>query len=1377
MRFEASRRLTLVAFGLSAAVALPVQAGQSDANVAALGQAYEREIRPLLRRYCHECHADDRTEADIDLAEFVTMTDVRERPPVWQKVSEMLASHQMPPKKSKQPSDVEQTRLLTWVRDYLTTEADALAGDPGRVVLRRLGNSEYAYTVRDLTGVDSLDPVREFPIDGAAGEGFTNTGDALVMSPSLIGKYLDAGKEIASHAVLTPDGIRFSRHATRRDWTDESLARIREFYREFTDDHGGSAVNLQGIKFDTNQGGRLPLEKYLEATLAERDALNDGKKTIEVVSRARGLNAKYLGSLWRMLTADAKGTRSLLLDRVRARWRNARTEADAAALIAEITPWQPALWKFNTIGHIGREGGPKAWMEPVNPIVARQEFKLKLPESSDGKDVVLYLTANDAGDGNDGDYVVWKNPRLEGGDRPALQLCYVAGVLERLVEVRQDMLARTANYLAAAAAASETKPEPNRPELAARYGVDVDLLELWLDYLNVASAGPVEVQGHFEEKMSNAANHDFINGWGTQATPLIMANSSDQEVRIPGIARPHSVVAHPSPTLFAAVGWRSPINGPVTVQARVADAHPECGNGVEWFVQHRKDKSARNLWQGDFGTRGSATMPAKKIEVHKGELVSFILGPRQGAHGCDLTEINLVITEANGAERVWDLAKDVSGNILESNPRADRFGNEETWHFYKGLMTEVRKQRDRTVTPPVGSLVALWQAEKNVTKRRALADRVQSLATGKPPADKDSPDGVLFDQLQTLVVLTDNASILQGAARDARFGKHPLGHAMDAADLVVKAPAVLEFRVPAELAEGRELVVTGELDAKHGREGAVQLQVATTKPDRRDLSAATPIIVTDGSEARRRVASAFDEFREWFPGALCYARIVPVDEAVTLTLFYREDEHLQRLLLDDQQTARLDRLWDELQFISHEPLALVVAFEQISEFATQDRPDLVKAFKPLRKPIEDRADAFRRRLIDTEPMHSKAVQEFADRAWRRRLTDAERQGLRDLYRRLRDSEIGHDEAIRLTLARLLTSPAFLYRLERPAVGEGQAPITNVELASRLSYFLWASLPDSELRRAAQAGELTNEKTLMRQARRMLDDDRTRRLAIEFACQWLHIRDFDRNDDKNEKLYPEFARLRGEMYEESVRFFEDMFRNDGSILGLLTADHTFLNESLAQHYGIGGVTGPEWRRVDGIRDAGRGGVLGMATVLSKQSGASRTSAILRGNWVFETLLGERLPRPPANVPQLPDAVPSGLTARQLIERHSSAAECARCHTKIDPYGFALEQYDAIGRFRPRPMNTKTKLADGKTMEGIEGLRDYLAKDRHDDVVRQFCRKLLGYALGREVQLSDEPLLAEMRRRLVANDYRFSVAVEAVVTSRQFLDVRSQGIAEE
>jgi hypothetical protein len=239
-----------------------------------------------------------------------------------------------------------------------------------------------------------------------------------------------------------------------------------------------------------------------------------------------------------------------------------------------------------------------------------------------------------------------------------------------------------------------------------------------------------------------------------------------------------------------------------------------------------------------------------------------------------------------------------------------------------------------------------------------------------------------------------------------------------------------------------------------------------------------------------------------------------------------------------------------------------------------------------------------------------------------------------------------------------------------------------------------------------------------------------------------------------------------------------------VLDIVTADYAFLNEELASHYGIPGVQGPEWRRIDGVGQFGRGGVLAQATTLAKQSGASRTSPILRGNWVSEVMLGERLPKPPPGVPPLPDdeAATDGLTVRQLVEKHVSDSKCSVCHVRIDPYGFALEKYDAIGRLREkdlgdRPIDTRSQLSDGTTIDGLAGLQNYVANERRDAFVRQFCRKLLGYALGRSVQLSDEPLLAEMQASLGANEYRVGNAVNAIVRSRQFREIRGRDTAAE
>jgi hypothetical protein len=1354
----------------------------------------------------------------LDLERFASLTDVRRSPRVWQKVAEMLDNGEMPPKKATQPSEAQRKQLRGWVERYLNAEAHASAGDPGPVVLRRLNNAEYTHTVQDLTRV-ALRPAREFPADSAAGEGFTNTGNSLVMSPALLTKYLDAGKDIASHAVLLPDGFRFSTSPTRRDWTNETLAEIREFYRQFTDSQGASRVNLQGIVFDTNDGGRLPLERYLAATLAERDALQSGRKTIEAVARDRGLNAKYLGILWTTLIDREP---SLLLDWVRAQWRSAPPDG-AVPLAAEIARWQQALWRFTSVGHIGKVGGPKAWQEPVAPLASRQEIRLKLPLAPDQKEITLYLVTTDAGDGSEHDFAVWERPRLVAPGRTDLLLRDARDLTHELLARRERLFAVAANCLTAAAEASANKEPLELPALARKHGVEPDVLAAWLDYLGVGAAGTVKIESHLTERITNSAGYEFVKGWGPPATPNVAANSSDQHVRIPGNMKPHSVAMHPSPSLQIAAGWRSPVTGRLRIEAKVQHAHPECGNGVTWSLELRRGNTRRRLATGvSQGAKEIAVGPIDNLAVKPGDLVSLLIGPRDGNHACDLTAVDLTLS---GDGRRWDLAADVSPDVLAGNPHADSLGNPDVWHFY----TEPVAADVGVVIPP-DSVLAKWQAAANPEDRGRLTAEFQKLLAQGPAKTKDSPDATLYRQVASLSgPLVRSAAFANrgdpkpgGLDREsatvgldpAVFGKHPDGELIDPASLCVKAPAVIEVRLPADLVDGCELVTTGVLHAQTAAEGSVQLQVLPTKPERgggllptvvsetnlngpwtsdnRRVAHATPVIVNDGSAARRRLEASFDAFRRVFPIALCYTKIVPVDEVVTLTLFHREDDALRRLMLTDVEAQRLDRLWAELHFVSHDALTLVDAFQQLLEYATQDADP--KVFEPLRKPIYDRAAAFRESLVAAEPRQVAAILELAARAYRRPLTKREGDELSGLYRSLRDQELPHEEAFRLTLARVFVAPAFLYRIEGVPLaadstnragdagtstsGTPSVPVSDWELATRLSYFLWSSLPDDELRQLAAAGRLHDPDVLAAQARRMLKDARSRRLATEFACQWLHIYEFDTLDEKSERHFPTFAALRGDIYEESIRFFADMFQRDASLLDALDADHTFLTESLAKHYGVAGVAGPEWRRVDGVKQHGRGGILGLAATLAQQSGASRTSPILRGNWVSEVLLGEKLPRPPKDVSRLPEdeTATEGLTVRQLVEKHSSDERCAKCHSRIDPFGYALEGFDAIGRRRDkdladRPIDARTRLPDGTELDGVNGLRTYLLTTRRDAFVRQFCRKLLGYSLGRGVQLSDTPLLDEMDRQLAKNGYHFSAVVETIVRSRQFRHRRS------
>ena len=283
-----------------------------------------------------------------------------------------------------------------------------------------------------------------------------------------------------------------------------------------------------------------------------------------------------------------------------------------------------------------------------------------------------------------------------------------------------------------------------------------------------------------------------------------------------------------------------------------------------------------------------------------------------------------------------------------------------------------------------------------------------------------------------------------------------------------------------------------------------------------------PILVRDGSAARRRFETAFDEFRALFPSAVCYPKIVPTDEPVTLTLFYREDEQLKRLMLDDAQIKSLDRMWDELRFVSESPLKQVDAFESVFQFATQDANPAV--FEPMREPIRRDAEAFKKRKIEAEPKHVQAALEFARRAWRRPLSEVEESGLRGLYQSLRNRGMPHAAAVRMVLARVLVAPQFLYRGEKAAPGPKAAPVNDWELATRLSYFLWSSLPDDELAELASTGKLHETDVLLAQTRRMLKDAKVRRLATEFGCEWLHVRDLETLDEKSERHFPTFLSL-------------------------------------------------------------------------------------------------------------------------------------------------------------------------------------------------------------------------------------------------------------
>jgi hypothetical protein len=1314
-------------------------------------------VGPLLERYCHDCHDGANRKGELDLEHFRDLESIRSAPKVWQQVRQQIETGEMPPAKKPQPTANERATLLAWVTQYLRAEASANAGDPGPVVLRRLSNAEYTYTLRDLTGITSLDSGREFPADNAAGEGFANAGAAMVMSPALLAKYLSAAKSVASHAVLLPRGIAFSAKTTSRDWTDEKVTAIREFYARFTKAASARSIHRPGINLNLVDGGALPLERYFAATIHERKRLRAGTLTLAEVATRHQLSAKYLTFLWQALN-DSRP--SFLLDGIRDKWRTIPAP-DAGELAAMVQAWQAVLWRFASVGHIGKRNGPKSWQIPVLPLVAAQELTVKLPAKTGGKELSLYLAAGDNGDGNTGDAIVWRGPRIVFTNRPPILLRNLSWIDQRLDELIPRELARTSEYLTAL---GDWHANGGAAEnFAAAHNLHPQLLKSWAALTGIRSVGRPQPEGHFTRKRTAIGGYAELRGWGRAATPVLNANRSTDVIRFSTLTIPgRSVTIHPSPTEEAVVYWRSPVTGEVRVNGLVADADSVCGNGVTWQVELIQPSGTTRIAVGKIANGAKQEFAAEgTLTVAEGDLVRLSVNPGNRSHVCDTTHVELTVTEAASPNREWDLAEQVVDRILESNPLSDSFGNPDVWHFGMSRIGRPSHAPEIGGTPLAAWRDAVLAGESAATRReKAAAVKVDMV-----PALHDP-----LGPLDWLSLARASAPVQDSAAED----------------IAGSAPQVWEIKLPRRIVAGAEFSTTGILHPEKGREGSVQLRAQLTKPaaepglvagtlnvygQRRQwtdgvqpVRSDSPIIVNEGSRARERVLADIREFRALFPAAVCYTKIVPVDEVVTLTLFHREDDPLQRLVLDDRQAAELDRLWSELRFVSRDALKLVDVYEQLWQFATQDASP--NAFEPLRKPIHDRAAQFRGQLVAAEPHHLNGVLKFAARAWRHPLGESDRKELRDLYARLRGSELDHEAAIRLTLARVLVAPKFLYKSERPDAKTG--PITGSELAVRLSYFLWATGPDDEL--LAAAAGLPDESQLLRQTRRLLHSDKVRRLALEFGCQWLGIRDFDQLDEKNDRLYPQFKFLREPMREESVRFFTDLFRNNRSILSLLAADHTFVNPQLAEFYGVAKpATG--WERIAGLRKYGRGGILGMAATLARQSGASRTSPILRGNWIYESLLGKRLPSPPADVPQLPDVLPAGLTARQLIERHSGDPACARCHVLIDPYGFALEAFDAIGRDRETAATTAT-LPDGKTITGLNGLREYLLNHRREEFVRQFCRKLLGYALGRSVQLSDEPLLDTMLRQLAIQNYSAQTAIEMIVKSPQFREIRGR-----
>lgn len=977
---------------------LSVLRGQ-EALPSALEGQFTQTVRPFLQTYCVSCHGGQRPAAQLDLSGFTTMAALMNDGHRWSQMLERIESEEMPPRGARHPATQERRAAVDWFHAVREHERRRNAGDPGVVLARRLSNSEYNYTIRDLTGVD-MSPAREFPVDPANTAGFDNSGETLMMSPTLLKKYLAAAREVADHMYLKEKGFSFAPHPMLVETDRDKFAvhQIVDFYHQQNIDYADY--------FQTAWRFR------------HRTALGQPRATLAELARQYRVSPKYLETIWSTLqSAEAIGP----LAKLQAMWRS----------LPQPRPGQPDLNQTNSA---------RAGCEEMRAYIARVRKKVE--------------------------------PR----------------------------------------------------------------------FINI-TAGPI----------------------GTAWQPLLI--------------------------------WKN-----------------------TQYATHRRKFDARQL-----------------------------------------------------------------------------------------------------------------QVE------------------GEPP----------FDQKGVVEPEWDN----------------PFGPGKTI--LVENQPGDPDLFVPA---------------GERARYEAAWARFCSVFPDMFYKESRGRNYFRTGKDEGRYLSAGFHNVMGYF----------------------RDDQPLYELLLDEKQQATLDRMWREMDFVASINIRTYVEFAKLGTRGTRDDfkdgepqvqeievKDIISEAK-IRKleadyleiaktgsdvAIQAVKDFFDRgnqsiRWVeqarrDAEPSHLQSLFDFAGRAYRRPLTASDRADLLSFYREVRERYgLDHEAAIREAIVLILTSPKFSYRVDLVGARAGIQPLSDVDLASRLSYFLWSSMPDQELLQHATAGDLHRPEVIKAQVRRMLQDARTRAMAIEFGGNWLGFRDFEQIGTVDRERFPAFTdELRAAMFEEPIRFLLDVLRQNRSILDFLYARDTFVNPVLARHYGMlaGGTDKSVWVHVPDADRYGRGGLLPMAVFLTKNAPGLRTSPVKRGFWVAKNILGEQIPPPPPVVPELPaDEAKMDLPLRQMLERHRTNPTCAACHARFDSFGLAFETFDPVGGRRTqdlggRTVDARATFPGGMEGEGLQGIRQYIRERREKDFVRGFIGKLLAYALGRSLTLSDDLLIDEINAK-AGDGCRFETIIENIVTSRQFLNKR-------
>ena len=617
--------------------------------------------------------------------------------------------------------------------------------------------------------------------------------------------------------------------------------------------------------------------------------------------------------------------------------------------------------------------------------------------------------------------------------------------------------------------------------------------------------------------------------------------------------------------------------------------------------------------------------------------------------------------------------------------------------------------------------------------------------------------------------------------------------------LAVRAPSLLAFQVPDGAAIFTVRGVMQDISRTHPDQerrkwfddGMVQFQVSTTRPESLDFIPGSRLTFSNRTQFRQFRRYLEDFVSDYFPSADRWVQIAtekpgqPPERGV----FHLHPAIVAEMLLSGEAEAKSEllRRWEEYLLASAEPRYVREMTEQALNWErrmiAKDYAERVLTLQDVRELAGDEAKAqvaFLDQLLVEGESRLRQAYEFqlkalATKAFRRPLRSDESRRLMDLYDKyIQDDKAYSYDAARFAAESVLVSPQFLYVSERE--GGAVREVDPFELASRLSYFLWSTMPDEELRRLAAEGRLGEVSSLHAQTERMLRDRRSVALADQFAGNWLEFRDIREHEEPNQELFPAYTdSLREAMYQEALLFMQEVIREDRSILELVDSDFTYANEELAAHYGISGIEGPEMRRVE-LRGIDRGGILGMASVLTLTSHPARTSPVDRGLYILKNLLDSPPPPPPPDASgqlQETDGEAKPVSFREQLEAHRRAPSCAACHRRLDPLGFALENFDSIGRFRStdertgRKVDTRAELPDGTAVDSLRDVKQALLTGREKKkFIRTFCRRLLAYALARSLTFQDLGILRTMEANLKTNGYRFSAAVQPIVESRQF-----------